>query len=126
MAPQWNGNVEPITRLVRSGKRSRNKGAGGERELCALLAAEFGIPVRRKLGQARDSGHDIDLPGFNVEVKRRARIAGLYEWLEQADSVTRRPVLMLRGDGKDWLCVMRLPDWCALAREEINAPPEAA
>jgi len=114
-------------------KLSRTKGAGGERELCALLSDAFGQVVKRKLGQARDSGHDIDLPPFRIEVKRRKRIANLYEWMGQASNtfcfvlhpdgtktdLSDTPVVALRADGKDWLVVMRLDDWIKLAREEI-------
>lgn len=115
-------------------KSQRTKGAGGERELCALLSDAFGQTVKRKLGQARDSGHDIDLPPFRIEVKRRKRIAGLYDWLEQADPMSPLvypgaskglffPVVALRADGKDWLVVMRLRTWMRLAREEIAREP---
>jgi len=99
----------------------RTKGAAGERELAGILADALGIEVKRKLGQARDSGNDIDLPGFAVECKRRARLAGLYEWIAQADGGNGPPVLILRADGKGWLAVMRLPDWITLAREEVAA-----
>ncbi len=102
-------------------KSQRTKGAAGERELAGILADALGIEVRRKLGQARDSGNDIDLPGFSVECKRRARIAGLYDWLEQADGGNGAPVVMARGDGKVWLAVMRLDDWLTLSREEVAA-----
>jgi len=105
-------------------KSQRTKGASGEREVCAFLRDSLGIDVRRKLGQARDSGHDIDLPGFNVEVKRRKRIAGLYDWMDQCGmgSPSAKPVVVLRADGREWLVVMKLPDWVELAREEIAAP----
>ena len=106
-------------------KSQRTKGANGERELCALLSDAFGTVVKRKLGQARDSGHDIDLPPFRIECKRRKRIAGLYEWMKQAfvdesgigDFTT--PIVAIRADDKEWLIVMRLNDWIKLAREEI-------
>ena len=100
-------------------RSQRVKGASGERELARILSYHLGIDVRRKLGQARDSGHDIDLPGFAVEVKRRARIAGLYEWLAQAEGNNRPPVAMIRADGKGWLAVMHLDEWIKIAREEI-------
>ena len=109
-------------------KLSRTKGAGGERELCALLSDQFGQVVKRKLGQARDSGHDVDLPPYRIECKRRKRIANLYEWLQQATPMLiaqepqfklTTPIVALRADGKDWLIVMRFADWCKLAREEI-------
>jgi len=105
-------------------KSQRTKGAGGEREVCAFLRDSLGIDVRRKLGQARDGGHDIDLPGFNVEVKRRKRIAGLYDWMDQCGGwIHSKPVVMLRADGREWLVVMKLPDWVELAREEIAKVP---
>lgn len=100
-------------------RSQRVKGASGERELCGLLSDALGIVVKRKLGQARDSGHDVDLPGFSVEVKRRKRIALLYEALAQAMSGKDTPVAMVRADGKDWLVVLHLPDFIKLAREEV-------
>ena len=104
------------------GKYQRDKGSRSERELCALLRDSLGIDVRRNLGQERDSGNDIDLPGFAVEVKRRARIAGVYDWLRQAeDAETGVPVVAMRADRGGWLVVMRLEDWIPLAREEIVA-----
>lgn len=111
------------------GAMSRRKGAHGERELAALLSDTFGEKITRRLGQARDSGHDIDLPPFRIEVKRRARIAGLYEWMDQAEGfnpaghqvkpLAEIPVVALRADGKAWLIVLTLTDFCKLAREEI-------
>ena len=101
-------------------RSQRIKGSSGERELAGILTDALGITVKRKLGQARDSGHDIDLPHFAVEVKRRKRIAGLYDWLAQCQG-TNTPALMLRADGKEWLAVLRLSDFIKLAREEIVA-----
>src|SRR5208282_4924502 len=114
-------------------KSQRTKGAGGERELCGILSDALGPVVKRKLGQARDSGHDIDLPPFRIECKRRKRIANLYEWMAQAaetyclvlhpdgtsTDLSDTPVVALRADGKGWLVVLRLGDFIKLAREEI-------
>lgn len=97
----------------------RRKGANGEREICSLLSDALGFNVSRRLGQARDSGHDIDIPGFSAEVKRRKKIALLYEAMEQAETGKGTPVVGLRSDGKAWLVVMKLDDWIKLAREEI-------
>ena len=105
----------------RRGRRNRQRGQEGEREACRLLAEEFGLVVRRRLGQERDSGHDLSLPGFAVEVKRRRRIAGLYQWLAQADCGAGSPLLLMRADGQEWLVTMRFSDWRRLAREEIAA-----
>ena len=109
-------------------KMQRTKGANGERELCALLTEWLGQKVTRNLGQARDGGNDITLDPFRIEVKRRKRIASLYEWLEQARIPLRdwngiypvpMPVVMCRSDNEGWLVVMRFNDWVTLAREEI-------
>jgi hypothetical protein len=108
-------------KAVKQGRRNRQRGAEGEREVCSLLSAEFGHAVKRRLGQERDSGHDVDLPGFTVEVKRRKAIAGLYVWLEQAGSTQQPPAVLARADCREWLAVMRLSDWVRLARKEFAA-----
>jgi hypothetical protein len=102
-------------------RRNRQRGQEGEREICALLSAEFGFVVRRRLGQERDSGHDVSLPALRWSDKRRKRLAGLYEWIAQADGTVCPPVVLARADGREWLVVMRFSDWCRLAREEIAA-----
>jgi hypothetical protein len=102
----------------------RNKGAGGERELCALFTDYLGTKVTRNLGQARDSGHDITLAPFHVECKRRQRIGNLYDWISQAvdpDSPHRTPVVAMRADGQRWLVAMYFDDWIRIVREEIVA-----
>ena len=72
------------------------------------------------MGQARDSGTDIHIGPFAIEVKRRKRIANLYEWLEQAKLPGKPlPAAMIRADGKKWLVVMELEDWARLARGEL-------
>jgi hypothetical protein len=99
----------------------RRKGAGGEREVCALLHGEFGIVAARELGQARDSGCDIRVRPFAIEVKRRS-LSGLHGWMRQAQIAARddeTPVVMVRADGEQWLVIMRFEDWARLAREEI-------
>ena len=104
-------------------KMQRTKGAAGEREVCSLLSDALGAKVTRQLGQARDGGHDISLPPFRLEVKRRAHIGNLYEWMRQVqadpDLCHQTGVIMLRADGEGWLAVMRIEDWIRLAREEI-------
>jgi hypothetical protein len=115
---------------ARMSASQRTKGQCAEREVCALLNDAFGTNVKRILTQTREGGHDIDLPPFRIEVKRRKRVALLYEAMAQASGVifedvaaptayTMSPVVALRADGKEWLVVMKLPDWIKLAREEI-------
>ena len=114
----------------RRGRRNRQRGQEGERELASLLSAEFGCTIKRTLGQERDSGSDVRLPGFIVEVKRRKGVALLYEAMAQAESarqpikhpqLRQMPCVAVRADGEGWLIVMRLPDWCRIAREEVAA-----
>jgi len=104
-----------MTDAVKRGRQNRRKGASGERELCQLIEAEFGIRTKRLLGQERDGGSDVPLPGLGVfEVKRRKRVANLYTWLESAQMVA------LRGDGRDWLVVLPWPLFATLARSEVR------
>lgn len=100
---------------MNQGRRNRQRGQEGEREVVALIREDFGIAHKgRNLGQERDGGEDIDLGPWKVQVKRRKRIAGLYEWLENADLAT------IRADGKGWLVVMPWPLFAKLAREEVK------
>lgn len=97
------------------GRRNRQRGQEGEREIVGLVRADFGIELKgRRLGQERDGGHDVDIGPLRAQVKRRKRIAGLYEWLEGAD------VACIRSDGKGWLVVMDWPMFAKLAREEVK------
>ncbi|MBK8909082.1 MAG: hypothetical protein IPM60_14675 [Rhodospirillales bacterium] len=94
--------------------RERNKGAAFEREVCRLLSEHFGEPVCRCLDQSRDGGADIHVRGWSIEAKRRARVAGLYDWLAQAGDGAadfETPVVVLRADRKPALVVMALDDW---------------
>ena len=105
------------------GKSQRTKGAAGERELCHILSTELGAAVHRNLSQSRDGGCDISVGGYRVEVKRRARIGSLYEWMNQAEASCAdggaRPVVVCRADGMGWLAVLPLADWLRLAREDL-------
>lgn len=103
---------QPKTSSTR-GRRNRERGKEGEREIANLCTQDLGIPTKRILGQERDGGQDVPIGRLLAQVKRRKRIGGVYEWLEGAD------VLCMRGDGKEWLVVMRWPLFVELAREEI-------
>lgn len=103
---------------------NRRRGAATERELCAKLTADFGMVIQRKLGQARDSGHDVDLPGYCIEVKRRRRIALVYDAMAQAEPAAKQdgttPAVFLRADGKGWLVVLRYEDWQQMALKNFD------
>ena len=85
--------------------------------MCALLSAAFGRKIERNIGQARDGGCDIDCGPYAVEVKRRKTLGTIYGWLQQciAAAGARVPVVIAREDQGEWLVVMRLSDWTALA-----------
>lgn len=93
---------------------SRNKGAGGERELANLLADLTGWDVRRRV---RQHGGDSDLEGvagWSVEVKRHARAptASISTWyaqsVRQAQAGGLLPVLFYREDRQPWRAVWPL------------------
>jgi hypothetical protein len=105
----------------------RRKGANGENELAGILSQHLGRVVKRTLGQARDGGHDIETPPFKWEVKRRKSIA-VQKFMEQAviacqDGST--PIVAMRGDGKQWLVMMRLHDALPLIAGELTKAVEA-
>ena len=106
-------------------KLSRDKGARGEREICAILSDELGISSKRNLDQTREGGCDITAGPFNLEVKRRAKIGNIYDWMEQAaascEDTSQKPVVLCHADGKKWLVIMPLQDFITLSREEIAA-----
>lgn len=124
---------------------SRNKGAGGERELRRLLGEELGEGITRNLAQSRAGGHDLEgVDGWAIEVKRtRKATRGLLRawWSQTTDQAERaglRPALAYREDrgpwlvavrladirpglgtwpGWEWTATLSLPAWCALVRE---------
>lgn len=120
----------------------RNKGARGERELASLLTDRLGLIVKRRLGAARDGGHDIDLPGFALEVKRQDRPC-IPHWWEQTVAQAEHdevPALAYRLPRKAWrfrvplyavgldvggrdlnyTAELTLDGFCALVRESLG------
>ena len=109
------------------GKLSRNRGAAYEREVSARIEEILGVEAKRKLGQARDSGNDIDIrrengTRFRLECKRRRTIGNLYDWMEQATNSCGpgdTPVIVCRGDGEKSLAVLNLDDLLTLIGNEL-------
>ncbi len=104
------------------GRMSRNKGAAAERELAAILSDELGFVVKRKLGQARDSGDDIQVGKFRIEAKRRETLA-LPAWCRQIEEHCgpgEVPVVAYRQNGQPWRIVMKLQDFLPLMRGELT------
>ena len=95
---------------------NRRRGAAGEREAGHVLAEHGWTNTERVLGQAREGGCDLRPVSptgvqFAIEVKRRRKVALLYEALEQAISTGKPSLVMVRADGKPWLVVQALDEW---------------
>ena len=99
----------------------RRRGAGFEREISGYLSERLGRVVKRKLGQARDSGDDIQVGRFRIECKRRASIAA-YAWLEQCIEACGNdiPVVIARADGQEPIAILRLDDLVPLIAGELG------
>ena len=103
------------------GKRSREKGKRGEREV-AKLFRDYGYAGRR--GQqykgGKDSADVMGVPGLHIEVKRTERFS-LYEALAQAKrdaaGSENLPVVMHRRNESPWVVVMDFHDFIQIYRE---------
>ncbi len=101
--------------------RARDKGNRGENELCQILSDHLGITVKRRLGAARDGGYDIPLPPYSIECKRQERLNIPAWWRQTVENAgDQKPLLAFRQNRDEWLVLMRLTDWIALAREELD------
>ena len=84
------------------GKKSRDKGARGERELAALLGGKR-VPLS---GAADGFFNDVELSnGMRVEVKRRKDgFKQLYDWV--FDERERPDMVAIRTDRRPWVIAM--------------------
>lgn len=101
----------------------KRKGNGGEIEVCKLIFDNLGIEVHRNLQQTRDGGADIKLKPYSIEVKRRAAIGNIYDWMSQATSgcdTAERPIVVCRADRKQWLAILPIEELFRLIREEVK------
>lgn len=100
-------------------KSQRTKGASGERDVCNLIKEHLGVEVKRNLNQTREGGADIKMPPFSIEVKRRARIGNIYDWMEQSQNSCAEdelPVVICRADRQQWLAIMSLEHFLQLTK----------
>lgn len=91
-----------------SGKRSRNKGATGERE-CVHFWKDVWPDVRRNLSQTREGGYDLLGTPYTIEVKRgkRPNVWAAYEQASKAMGEEALPPLVLaRKDHGEWMAFM--------------------
>ena len=113
------------------GKKSRDKGQRGERELASELQRLFGVTARRGVqysGGADSPDVVSDFDGVHFEVKRTERLS-LYPAMKQAvadageqsgaarksDGGGKIPVVCHRQNNKEWLVIVRLNDLPKLA-----------
>jgi hypothetical protein len=91
------------------GRYAKQKGERGEREVCGIITRLTGEPSKRKLGQARDSGGDVDWGPFLLEVKARQTVS-MPAWQEQvriaAHESGQVPAVVWRRKGEEfWIAV---------------------
>jgi hypothetical protein len=107
---------------AKTGRSARNKGAAAERELAGMLSDQLGVVVKRKLGQARDGGDDIQIGKFRIEVKRREKLA-IEQWCKQVEATCEGkdvPIVAFRRSGEPWRAVVPMAWLIAAMREQIN------
>lgn len=94
-----------------SGKRSRDKGKTGERELSKELTRLFGVECRRGQQFNGIDGRDVvGIPGLHIECKRVESLS-LYPAVEQATrdaGEAETPVVFHRRNNKKWLAIVEL------------------
>lgn len=105
---------------------SRRKGADYEREVATMFRAK-GLNARRGQQYSGANGDpDVvveDLPGYHMELKRRARTISateMYKYMGQSADDAREnemPVVIHRIDGEKSLVTMRLEDWIVMAKK---------
>ena len=99
------------------GKREREKGKRGERELAAVLRS-YGYDCRRGVQYhgGPDSEDVIGLPGVHIECKRVERLNIRQAMAQSAGDAGPEeiPVVCHRRNRSEWLVTMRLDDWIRL------------
>ena len=107
------------------GRKSKNKGKVGEREVAALLR-EFGFIARRGQQYSGDGAPDVihnlsvaDDCDIHIEVKRTETLP-LWAALDQAEEDALPgdiPVVFHRKNGKPWVVVLLATDFLAIMQE---------
>lgn len=115
------------------GRRNKQRGDEFEREVAELFRDRLHVEARRILDQAREGGHDIDLPSlFSLvtEAKRTKTGQLRMSWLLQAqEAMTAEdqiPLVVTRGDGADPVAFMWFEDlltilkWMLMLRDLLD------
>ena len=106
-----------------AGRRSRTKGAQGERELVHVFEAA-GIKAHRGLSQCRGGGAEEadvvldELPQYHLEVKRgkKPNLHAAYKQAAADASAGQVPVAVTRCDGEGWRVTLALDEFIRLLR----------
>lgn len=110
------------------GKRSREKGARGEREVVELLRPVFPLARRRCAGEESQGrrGRDLDgTPGWCPQVQLAASPTIERKFREAASAAEQgeRPVAFTRrsriGEGEEWLATVRARDFLELLASSV-------
>ena len=110
------------------GKRSRRRGADGERELARILRT-YGFDTRR--GQQFKGGGDspdvMGLPGVHIECKRVQSLnieKAMVQSRTDAEGTDDVPVVMHRRDREKWKVTMDLDEFMKMyiAATDANIP----
>jgi Holliday junction resolvase len=104
------------------GRKSKVKGAAGEREAAEALREHLGIDAHR--GRQYSGGPNSpdvihSLPGVNIEVKRVEKFS-LYKALEQSRGDCGEgviPIVLHRQNHQPWVVVVELKDLPFLAHQ---------
>src|SRR5262249_32158174 len=108
-----NSQFRSTSKLIMSGRRSRDKGSRTERAIVYTLQ-NAGLAAEKISGMYK-SGADISVPvlGINRVVEVKSRAAGfsrLYAWLED------RYALVVKADRQEPPVIIRLRDAAEIAR----------
>ncbi len=104
---------------------SRQKGAGGKRELSRTIR-EYGYNCRRgqQYSGANGDADVVGLPGIHIECKRVERL-NISEAMKQAirdADAAEVPAVFHRKNREGWLVTMRLEDWIKMyAQSRLTA-----
>lgn len=111
------------------GRKSKRKGASGEREVSKLLQ-DFGFEAKRgvQFGKGSHDNPDVkhNIPNTHIEVKRCESLS-LYKAFKQAleDSKEEdKPIVFHRRNNERWLVIMDAEDYLRMEGGEKKISPD--
>ena len=109
------------------GKRSRDKGKRGEREV-AKIFRDAGYPARRSVqynGRPGTAADVIGVPGMHLEIKfvEKESVRAWYKQAERdaaASPEQKKPVVVHRKSREPWLVTLSLEDFVRLLEPDVG------